>query len=525
MGACSGPHSYKVKYSTHDQIVRTEHPLLNAEGVAKPFRTTLSEKLKSENTFFQWLSYRMDQHGMSLTQPPAIHFLEKSGSSYVEDPSVKQPDFLFWGGMVGYFGYEMKCETLATHPNTTNHDPHMAFKTVSARRTPDAAFIFADRFLAFDHELQQVFLIALDVPDFNQVRGRISDWFNTVSHQLASASKTFVANATQFPTPSSSPSPKDTQQLYPKLRLRHTRTQYISNIQKSLGLIKEGETYEVCLTTHVQASVPVNDSTPAPLEVYMQLRKKNPAPYAAFIEFDDSLCILSSSPERFIRCDKDGWIEMKPIKGTVGRPNMETFLDKEGWEAEDARRKNLLQSNEKDRAENLMIVDLIRNDLNQIAQSHTVCVPSLMNVESYATVHQLVTTVKAHLHPSLSPVDAIKAVFPPGSMTGAPKLSTVNILEELEGIGEGRGVYSGCLGFISMRGEMDMSVVIRTAVLTKSEKRGTSTLDIEVGAGGAVVYMSDPVAEYEEMVLKAQSVLPSIIDMYGCIGLDTLGSP
>jgi para-aminobenzoate synthetase len=552
-------HSYTVNYSTAGRIVTQEIPLLTGPKKVE----TIQEKI--DQTFFHWVADRMESHGMSRMQPPTIHMMQPdstniaSGYALNQDHSAPVPhQLLFWGGLVGYFGYEMKCETLATHPtNASSADPHTAFNTLTASTTPDAAFIFADRFLAFDHELREVYMVALDLPlmqkelDGRQAIRRVSDWFESISSQLkqlthdartnATVTISSNCNATELattnglnyhpPTPTPSPKPAPaTKPLYSKvsasshasLKLRHSRNQYIANISKSLAEIKQGETYEVCLTTQIQASIPFKPSkSPSILDTYMHLRKRNPAPYAALLQFNSDLAVLSSSPERFLRCDGSGWIEMKPIKGTIARPSEEDYKGegKEGeWEREDRRRREMLQTNEKDRAENLMIVDLIRNDLNQIASAHTVSVPSLMHIESYATVHQLVTTVKAHLHPTLSTIDAIKAAFPPGSMTGAPKLRTVKILEELEGVGMGRGVYSGCLGFISLRGETDMNVVIRTAVLRKERKNTTNdgggeneeeVLHVDVGAGGAVVYMSDPVAEFDEMVLKAQSVLPT----------------
>ncbi|KAJ3188479.1 hypothetical protein HK101_009154 [Irineochytrium annulatum] len=333
------------------------------------------------------------------------------------------------------------------------------------------------------------------------------------------------------------------------LTILHPRGAYVSSVVESLRQIEAGETYEVCLTTRIRGRVAAGfrrqsggslvDSDHA-LKAYSHLRRRNAAPFATFYEFpalgDDvgvgAFSVIGSSPERFLRVRGDGMVEMKPIKGTVARPALglgrrdgweedeeerkvgDEVGDEERerwrvmWEEEDERRKVMLETNEKDRSENLMIVDLIRNDLNLISEKCTVTVPHLMHVETYSTIHQLVTTVRSHLRPGLTCVDAIRATFPPGSMTGAPKRRTVGILNGLEGEGVARGVYSGCSGFLSVTGAADLSVVIRTAVIGEDGR-------VEVGAGGAIVYLSNPVGEYEEMVLKADSVVPSLEACYG----------
>ncbi|KAJ2400983.1 para-aminobenzoate synthase, (PABA) [Coemansia sp. RSA 2530] len=195
---------------------------------------------------------------------------------------------------------------------------------------------------------------------------------------------------------------------------------------------------------------------------------------------------------------------MKPIKGT-SRRNPRPLKPEElaEWEEDDKRRAHCLQNDVKERAENLMIVDLIRHDLNWIAHNANVRVPSLMAIESYATVHQMVTTVQAQLRASVGDVGALAHCFPPGSMTGAPKLRTMRLLEELEA-GNDRGVYSGCLGYFSAHGQSDWSVVIRTAVVDRDGAR------LSVGAGGALTILSDAKGEWDEVETKLQSVLPGI---------------
>jgi para-aminobenzoate synthetase len=287
-------------------------------------------------------------------------------------------------------------------------------------------------------------------------------------------------------------------------QLAHPRDRYIDNIKTALDLIRDGESYEVCLTTQITAHLP--EKRPDAFLFYRHLRDRNPAPYSAFIRFDTSMIICCSSPERYLLVDRDGNVSMKPIKGTRARcrPRTQDPTKIRECQVKDSAIAKELETNEKDRAENLMIVDLIRNDLNLISEANSVHVPALMKVETYATVHQLVSTIASKLRKDLTCVDAVARCFPPGSMTGAPKKRTVEILQKLEGIP--RGPYSGTLGYFSMDGAAHFNVVIRTAVLFGSK--------VSVGAGGAIVALSDPEAEFEEMILKSNSVIPSVNDVY-----------
>jgi para-aminobenzoate synthetase len=201
--------------------------------------------------------------------------------------------------------------------------------------------------------------------------------------------------------------------------------------------------------------------------------------------------VLSSSPERFLRVDRNRVVESRPMKGTAARV-AEPF--------EDACRAAELRRDKKTRAENLMIADLVRNDLGRVSALGTVEVPGLMIVEPYATVHQMVTVVRGHLQDGADAIDCVRAAFPPGSMTGAPKLRTLEIIDRIEG--RPRGIYSGALGFFAVNGTADLSVVIRTLV--------ASTAGLTIGAGGAIVAASDPEAELEEMLLKARPLLETV---------------
>jgi aminodeoxychorismate synthase component I len=358
---------------------------------------------------------------------------------------------VFSGGYVGYFGYELKALTGGA---VAHESP-----------TPDALWIWANRFIVLDHDSDRTLLVAVHPPGdsdatawLDRAEGSAATWWMGSPDRPAIAAVDLEAH------------------------LEQDRETYLAGIDDCRLALEAGETYEVCLTNRVRLPA-VSD----PLAFYLWQRDRNPAPYSAFLRYGD-LAIASSSPERFLTVDAEGWAECRPIKGTAPR---------EPDPAQDQLAAKALAEDEKTRAENLMIVDLIRNDLGRVSEPGTVQVPQLMAVESYETVHQLVTTVRGKLRAEIDAVDAVRACFPPGSMTGAPKIRTMELLDELEW--SARGVYSGALGYLTIDGRADLSVVIRTAVMTPE-----STV---VGAGGAIVLDSDPVAEYDEMVLKATATI------------------
>ncbi|KAA2258848.1 aminodeoxychorismate synthase component I [Solihabitans fulvus] len=365
---------------------------------------------------------------------------------------VPAPDlpFDFALGWVGYLGYELKAESGGAPAHRAEQ--------------PDAALVFADRALAFDHLDGVVHLLALADPEHRADQLR---WLDTTARALAA---TLPAVAEPSPPPPGA------------VRLRHDRSAYLKLVDTCQEAIAAGESYEINLTNQVSWQGRLD-----PLAAYRYLRRHSPAPFAALLRYP-AFSVLSSSPERFLRVSRDGVAESRPIKGT--RPRGRT-------DAEDRLLRADLAGSVKDRAENLMIVDLVRNDLGSCAEVGSVRVPSIFQVESYATVHQLVSTVRARLRADVSSVQCVRAAFPGGSMTGAPKLRTMQLIDELEA--GPRGVYSGALGYFSLSGAADFSIVIRTLVAT--EDKAT------FGVGGAVIALSDPEAEFEETAVKATALL------------------
>jgi para-aminobenzoate synthetase len=361
----------------------------------------------------------------------------------------------FTGGVVGYLGYELKAEC----------DGAPGIRSPLA----DAMLLACQRFVAFDHRERRVWLCSRE-PDAHASER----WFDETATRLTSLD----------PAPPPAPARASGS---PPLRfvLQRGRTQYLADIDVCQERIKSGETYEVCLTNQL-----VGPPITRPLDAYRVLRARNPAPMAAYLRLDE-LAILSCSPELFLRIDAEGRVVTKPIKGTTARG---------ATPAEDEAAKARLAASDKDCSENLMIVDLMRNDLGRVCEIGSVEVPALMRIESFASVHQLVSTVQGRLAAGLGPVDCLRATFPGGSMTGAPKLRTLEIIEELEGAP--RGVYSGCIGHLGDLGThsaTQLSIAIRTAVCTPERT--------SVGVGGAVVALSDPTAEFEEILLKGDAVL------------------
>jgi para-aminobenzoate synthetase len=391
-----------------------------------------------------------DAESVSTHDETIFSYLERELSSLA--CTAEGLPFDLTGGFAGYFGYEVKadCGSPLRHRSPW----------------PDAQFILSDRLIVFDHLEGHTYTVCLAR---NEADAR--SWMEQTVRELKALAP--------LPAPAGSAAANE-------FTPWRERSRYLDDIAACKREIAAGESYEICLTNEFRSSAQVD-----PLTVYRELRRRNPAPHAAFLRFG-RMSILSSSPERFLHIDRDGWIEAKPIKGTAPRG---------ATAAEDDRIRDTLATSEKTRAENLMIVDLLRNDLGAVSQLGSVSVPKLMDVETYRTLHQLVSTIRGRRREDVSPVECIRAAFPPGSMTGAPKLRTMDIIDRLEG--RPRGVYSGAIGFLGLNQAVDLSVVIRTLV---ADQAGCS-----IGTGGAIVAQSVPEEEHDETLLKARALLEAVV--------------
>ena len=342
------------------------------------------------------------------------------------------------GGAIGYFGYDLK-NVIEELPATVDDDLGL----------PDCWFGFYDDLLVFDHARQ----IAVEV--------RCSG--GSVSRRPLSEQETAGASQKR----------RYTGQLHSNF----TRESYGAAVRRAKAYIAAGDIYQVNLSQRFQCGV-----ESGPVELYHALRAANPAPYGAYLDIGPAQ-ILSSSPECFLRMNGRE-IVTRPIKGTLPR-----HRDPD----------DLLRS-PKDNAELLMITDLERNDLGRVCEYGSVHVPELVTVESYATVHHLVATVAGQLKPDVSHVQAVRTCFPGGSITGAPKIRAMEIIDELEP--HARGVYCGAIGYFGYNDVSHFSIAIRTAV----HQSGFLTFH----AGGGIVADSEPNAEYDETLAKAQGIINAL---------------
>ncbi|KXT06633.1 hypothetical protein AC578_8503 [Pseudocercospora eumusae] len=372
------------------------------------------------------------------------------------------PNSLFWGGFIGFVSYEAGLESINVS-STNSNSSH-----------PDLWFVFVDRSVVIDHVEGTVYI--------QTIREEDESWIDLVKDNLK---RRMGYNAQ---APASIPTAVDA-----KLLVGPRKDEYCSKVQECQSNLRAGESYELCLTDQslIQTSA---DSW----NMYKQLRHRNPAPFSAYLRLHTAstpgLSVVGSSPERFLSWSRGGKCQFRPIKGTVKKSPGVTR----------AKAEEMLGS-AKERAENLMIVDLIRHDLAGVAGVKEVRVPKLMSVEEYETVFQLVSVVEGDMDDGVSGVSALAASLPPGSMTGAPKKRSCELLKAIER-GQPRGLYSGVLGYLDVGGGGDFSVVIRTAF--KWDDEGDQW---RVGAGGAITALSEVEAEWEEMVTKRESVLNSLV--------------
>jgi para-aminobenzoate synthetase len=376
------------------------------------------------------------------------------------------------GGFVGYLGYECKAD--CGSPNEHRAD------------TPDAVLMLANRLVAVDHVARRTDVIAVCGDGGER---EVDEWLDEAEaavRHLLDATPPRAGDGGRGSRATAGASDEDCAGgATVTFHCGRGREQYLADIARCQAALAAGESYEVCLTDQIST-----DASPDPWELYRVLRHTNPAPFAAYFRLG-ALTVLSSSPERFLSVDRKRCVEARPIKGTTRRS---------ADPIEDAALRAELTSDEKTYAEHLMIVDLLRNDLGRVCEIDTVRVPELMVVEQYPTVHQLISTITGVLEAQRTPVQCVRACFPGGSMTGAPKLRTMSIIDETERVA--RGVYSGAIGYFGLDGSVDLSIVIRTIVM----RPGATT----IGAGGAIVMQSDPADEFDEILLKARAPMSAI---------------
>ncbi|HEY7460357.1 MAG TPA: aminodeoxychorismate synthase component I [Gemmatimonadota bacterium] len=391
----------------------------------------------------------------------------------------------FRGGALGYFGYDL-----------LHHLERVPAPRYDDLLLPDLDLGFYDWVLAWDRLTGRAWLTSTGLPESGRAgEARAEERLRLVLSRLERAGRGTrrdgetpgaAAEASGSDEPNGQASDVERPPTFPvpeALHLRSTfsRAAYLEAVARCREYILAGDIFQVNLSQRL--SLPYAG---APIALYRRLRSVNPAPFAAFLA-GRRANVLSASPERFLRLSGDR-VETRPIKGTSGRgytPMHDFALSDD------------LRASEKDRAENVMIVDLLRNDLSRVAVDGTVRVPELWRVEQHPTVHHLVSTVTARMRPGLGPVDLLRATFPGGSITGAPKVRAMEIIYELEPTR--RNVYCGSIGYLGFDGEADLSIAIRTVTL----KDGTAYFPV----GGAVVADSDPAKEYRETLLKGAGLM------------------
>ena len=371
-------------------------------------------------------------------------------------------DIPFVGGAVGYFSYDL-CHFIERLPTTAADDLNL----------PECYLAFYDTVIAFDHLGGRAYLVSTGFPELDERKRK---------RRAEEKLKELRGKMLNKPAITGELSSLSTGDIV--LKSNFSREEYLKAVEIAREYICAGDIFQVNLSQRFEADLNI-----APYELYQRLRKINPAPFASYLEFD-GVSIIGASPERFLRVQGD-WVETRPIKGT--RPRGKSV-------AEDSALAQELLSSVKDRAENVMIVDLERNDLGRVCRYGTVQVTELAILETYPTVFHLTSTVKGRLREDKNRIDLLKATFPGGSITGAPKVRAMEIIDELEPTR--RSVYTGSIGYLSFNGEMDLNIVIRTFLV----KGGRAYFQV----GGGIVYDSEPEAEYTETLDKAKALVQAL---------------
>lgn len=425
------------------------------ETFEKQLKETIEQQLKE--TVKQQLKEEKFQFKETLEENQLLETIEGNPFDVIRDLINQyslnyRTEFPFLGGAVGYLGYDM-CHHLEKLPCTAFDDVQI----------PDCYLGFYDGIIIIDHLRKETTIAA------HGIRGKEEEIVGEIHDIIMEGEKAGVML------------PIDNKITASPLQPNFTQEAYIEAVNKIREYIHAGDIYQANMTQRFEC---VTNATP--YELYRKLRSINPAPFASLINFGDG-AIVSSSPERFIRI-QDRQIETRPIKGTCPRGQTPE---------EDRNNKEQLLSSEKDQAELLMIVDLERNDIGRIATPGSVKVTELFHLETYPTVHHLVATIQGEIDQRYDVMDCIKATFPGGSITGAPKIRAMEIIDELEPTT--RNIYTGSIGYIGFNQDVDLNIVIRTIVY----KEGKAYFQV----GGGIVWDSDPIAEYQETLDKAKAMI------------------
>ncbi len=389
-------------------------------------------------------------------------FLQHTLQNYSLTPHNNLPPFQ--GGVIGYFGYELN-----------QHVENVPLAKIDDQQFPDMMLGFYDVIIAFDHTEKQCWLISSGLPEIDRAlrEKRAQQRLNEIAHFLKTS------------TPNNFITWQPIERTAVKSNFSSQQA-YENSVASVIEYIYAGDIFQANLTQRFMAQAPENANFFA---LYQRLRAINPAPFAGYLNFGD-IKLASASPERFLQLHNHQ-IETCPIKGTRKRGNNPD---------EDILLQNALLSSDKDRAENTMIVDLLRNDLSRVAKLHSVNVKELCALYSFATVHHLVSTVTAELKIDLDAIDVLRVTFPGGSITGAPKIRAMEIIAELEPTT--RGPYCGCFGYIGFDGSMDTAITIRTYCIKEN------TISFQVGGG--IVADSIPADEYAETLTKAKALFEAL---------------
>lgn len=426
--------------------------------------------------------HRRGADGLTLETPfvekkiaDAFQELRAITAEYKVERAPNDAPVPFLTGAMGYFGYEAGY-FIEKLPDLGKDQPEL----------PDIYMLFMDVVLAHDHESGASYLsIVGRGPDAKSAQARAEALRDETLTRIQMMEKDPPAEWTgpKAPAPGAKSTPVE-------INAHFDEAGYINMVRAAKDHITAGDIFEVCTTHRLDSPLRAD-----PWDLYRELRRINPAPFACYIHLPEAY-VVSSSPERFLSLDRQRVAESRPIKGT--RPRGKSPQEDEAMLAD-------LSANIKDRAENLMIVDLVRNDFGRVCKFNTVHVPELLVIEHYSTVFQLVSTIRGQLEDDKDPLDLIKACFPGGSMTGAPKIEAMKIIDRLEPVK--RGIYSGSIGYMDFSGVMDLNIVIRTFVVVDGR--------CYYNVGGAVVADSDPRGEYLETMDKARALITALNNLAG----------